>query len=122
MLLLTTKSSPILARTFSTAIRTTMRAITVDPELPKNAPASALRISSDVPIPSVDASKGECLIKVHATAINRADILQRQGKYPPIPGESTLIGLECSGEVVDSQTLESTGEKVMALLPGGGYA
>ena len=62
------------------------------------------------------------MIKVKATAVNRADILQRQGKYPPLKGATTIIGLECSGEIVDAETLEPTGEQVMALLPGGGYA
>jgi NADPH:quinone reductase-like Zn-dependent oxidoreductase len=75
---------------------------------------------SEVPIPEV--AEGECLIRVRASAVNRADILQRQGKYPPPKGATTIIGLECAGEVVDSKTLKPTGEKVMALLPGGGYA
>ena len=62
------------------------------------------------------------MIKVKAAAVNRADILQRKGLYPPLKGVTEIIGLECSGEVVDWTTLESTGEQVMALLPGGGYA
>lgn len=62
------------------------------------------------------------LIKVHATAVNRADILQRQGQYPPLPGVTPILGLECAGEIVDTLTNEPTGERVMALLPGGGYA
>ena len=73
-----------------------MRAITVDPEL-KNAPASALRIDSQVSMPVVNVEAGECLIKVQATAVNRAEILQRQGKYPPPRGVTPIIGLECSG-------------------------
>eukprot|EP01116_Phalansterium_solitarium_P010303 TRINITY_DN2494_c0_g1_i2.p1 TRINITY_DN2494_c0_g1~~TRINITY_DN2494_c0_g1_i2.p1 ORF type:complete len:395 (+),score=132.08 TRINITY_DN2494_c0_g1_i2:42-1187(+) len=68
------------------------------------------------------------LIKVHATALNRADILQRQGKYPPPPGDSEILGLEASGtieelppSVVSSQGLKA-GDRVMSLLGGGGYA
>lgn len=49
------------------------------------------------------------LIKVHATAVNRADTLQRQGKYPPLPGVTDILGLECSGEIVDWNTLKPTG-------------
>jgi putative PIG3 family NAD(P)H quinone oxidoreductase len=64
-------------------------------------------------------------IRVRATAVNRADLLQRAGRYPPPPGASTILGLECAGEVIevgaDVRGWES-GERVMALLPGGGYA
>ena len=52
-----------------------------------------------VNIPEVEA--GEVLIKVKATAINRADILQREGKYNPPAGVTDVIGLECAGEIVD---------------------
>ena len=67
----------------------------------------------------------ELLVRVHATALNRADTLQRQGKYPPPKGESPLLGLEMAGEVVEagiSCTRFKKGDKVMGLLPGGGYA
>ena len=60
--------------------------------------------------------EGELLVRVRATAINRADLLQATGKYPPPPGESELLGLEAAGVV------EGTGERVFFLLPGGGYA
>jgi len=56
----------------------------------------------------------EVVIKVEATAVNRADCLQRQGKYPPQEGVTHIMGLECAGYLGD--------QKVMALLPGGGYA
>ena len=59
---------------------------------------------------------GELLVRVCATAVNRADLLQAAGKYPPPPGESELLGLEAAGVV------EGTGERVFCLLPGGGYA
>ncbi len=67
----------------------------------------------------------ELLVKVHATALNRADTLQRQGKYPPPAGASPLLGLEVAGEVVEAGsncTKYKTGDKVFGLLPGGGYA
>lgn len=86
----------------------------------KNAPATMLQLGY-VDFPQRK-SENEILIKIRAAAINRADILQRQGKYPPLPGVTQIIGLECSGEVVDWKTLQPTGETVMALLPGGGYA
>ncbi len=60
--------------------------------------------------------EGELLVRVRATAVNRADLLQAAGKYPPPPGESELLGLEAAGAV------EGTGERVFFLLPGGGYA
>ncbi len=67
----------------------------------------------------------QVLINVHYAALNRADILQREGKYPPPKGESTILGLEASGIItaVGSQvaTLQK-GDKVMALLVGGGQA
>ncbi len=64
-------------------------------------------------------------IRVRATSVNRADLLQRQGLYPPPPGASPILGLECAGEVSergpDVQRF-ALGQRVMALLPGGGYA
>ena len=74
-----------------------------------------------------DPSPGESdvVIDVAATAVNRADLLQRQGKYAPPPGASTVLGLECSGVVsaVGSSVSEwSVGNEVCALLSGGGYA
>ena len=68
---------------------------------------------------------GEVAIDVAATAVNRADLLQRQGFYPPPPGASEVIGLECSGtiaEVGEGVTDWSVGDEVCALLAGGGYA
>jgi putative PIG3 family NAD(P)H quinone oxidoreductase len=67
----------------------------------------------------------ELLVKVHATALNRADTLQRQGKYPPPKGASKLLGLEVAGEVVEAGvncTRFKKGDKMFGLLPGGGYA
>jgi putative PIG3 family NAD(P)H quinone oxidoreductase len=64
-------------------------------------------------------------IRVRATAINRADLLQRQGLYPPPPGASDILGMECAGDVIELGPEARgfrPGERVMALLPGGGYA
>lgn len=68
---------------------------------------------------------GELLVKVAATALNRADIMQRQGKYPPPPGASDILGLEIAGTVVQTGPGVShwkEGDRVFGLVPGGGYA
>lgn len=68
---------------------------------------------------------GEVVIDVVATAVNRADLLQRQGNYPVPPGASEVLGLECSGivsEVGAGVTGWNVGDEVCALLSGGGYA
>ena len=68
---------------------------------------------------------GSVRIRVSATAINRADLVQRSGGYPPPPGASPILGLECAGEVVevaDGVTRVRPGDRVCALLAGGGYA
>jgi putative PIG3 family NAD(P)H quinone oxidoreductase len=68
---------------------------------------------------------GEVLVDVEAAAVNRADLLQRQGFYPPPPGASDVLGLECSGvisEVGPEVTGWAVGDEVCALLSGGGYA
>lgn len=67
----------------------------------------------------------EILVKVAATALNRADILQREGNYPPPRGESPILGLEMAGTVVEAGTAVSRwkkGDRVCGLLAGGGYA
>ncbi len=76
-------------------------------------------------LPDLVPGPGEVLITVAATAVNRADLLQRQGFYPPPPGASDVIGLECSGTIAalgDGVETWSVGEQVCALLAGGGYA
>ncbi|MCC2684220.1 MAG: NADPH:quinone oxidoreductase [Paenibacillaceae bacterium] len=73
------------------------------------------------PIPGA----GDLLVAVKATALNRADLLQRRGMYPPPPGASTIIGLEMAGVVEQVGSLVQgwkVGDRVCALLPGGGYA
>lgn len=70
-------------------------------------------------------ASGEVLIRIHATAINRADLVQRTGGYPPPPGASHVMGLECAGEVVETGagvTRWKAGDRVCALMAGGGYA
>src|SRR5437764_1403953 len=69
---------------------------------------------SEAPAPTP--ARGEVLIRVTASGVNRADLSQIAGRYPPPPGESDILGLEVSG------TLDETGEPVCALLAGGGHA
>jgi putative PIG3 family NAD(P)H quinone oxidoreductase len=76
-------------------------------------------------VPDPVCGPGEVLVDVAATAVNRADLLQRQGFYPPPKGASEILGLECSGvisEVGEGVTGWSVGDEVCALLAGGGYA
>lgn len=78
---------------------------------------------ADVPAPTP--REHEVAIAVHATALNRADLLQRRGLYPPPPGASEILGLECSGTVSalgPGAERFPIGARVMALLSGGGYA
>jgi tumor protein p53-inducible protein 3 len=75
--------------------------------------------------PSAALGTEDIRIRVRATAVNRADLLQRQGMYPPPPGASPIIGLECAGEVIEVGGAVhgwKVGDRAMALLPGGGYA
>src|SRR5437879_5322114 len=67
----------------------------------------------------------ELLLKIRCAALNRADLMQRQGMYPQPPGASEILGLECAGEVIEvGREVRGwrAGERAMALLPGGGYA
>ena len=76
-------------------------------------------------VPDVDAGPGEVLVQVAATAVNRADLMQRQGHYDPPPGASPYPGLECSGTVAalgEGVSGWAVGDEVCALLSGGGYA
>ena len=95
-----------------------MKAIIVE----KPGSADQLRIG-DVKNPVC--GENEILVKVKATALNRADILQREGKYPPPTGASPVLGLEMAGvvEQVGSSVFKwKAGDRVFGLLPGGGYA
>ena len=78
---------------------------------------------ADMPMPVP--GKAEVLIKVHAAGVNRPDVLQRKGHYAPPPGVTLIPGLEVAGEIVGGDLAESgyqIGDRVCALLAGGGYA
>jgi putative PIG3 family NAD(P)H quinone oxidoreductase len=95
-----------------------MRAVTVT----EFGPPENLVIT-DIPRPAP--SSGEVLVEVAAAGVNRADLLQRQGNYPPPPGASDIIGMEVSGTIVElgaEVTGWETGQQVCALIAGGGYA
>jgi putative PIG3 family NAD(P)H quinone oxidoreductase len=96
-----------------------MRAVTVSAAGP--AEVMSWNEIDDLPPPG----PGRVLIDVAATAVNRADVLQRQGFYAPPPGASEIIGMECSGRVAalgPGVTDWAVGDEVCALLAGGGYA
>jgi putative PIG3 family NAD(P)H quinone oxidoreductase len=82
-------------------------------------PATALK---PVPTPRPAPGPGQVLIRVKAAGINRPDILQRLGGYPPPPGAPDTMGLEVAGEVVEGAGRWKAGDAVTALLGGGGYA
>ena len=85
-------------------------------------PDAKLRVD-EVPAPTLGA--GDLRLAVRAFAVNRGDLLQRRGLYPPPPGASEVMGLECAGEVVEVGPEArgwAVGDRAMALLPGGGYA
>ena len=96
-----------------------MRAV----EIPGGAgPAEALRLGER---PDPVAGPGQIRIRVRAAGVNRPDLLQRQGRYPPPPGASDILGLEVAGEVDqvgEGAPRWSVGDRVCALLGGGGYA
>lgn len=94
-----------------------MRSVTA----PEPGGPEALRII-EVPVPQP--APGEVLIKVAAAGVNRPDLLQRMGKYPPPPGAPDILGLELAGEVVDAGkgAHDLLGQPVCALVAGGGYA
>ena len=99
-------------------ISTAMRAIVADKP---GGPEVLTLVERTVPTPAA----GEILIEVAAAGVNRPDVLQRQGAYNPPPGASDVLGLEIAGEVVglgEGVTLHAIGDKVTALVPGGGYA
>ena len=76
-------------------------------------------------VPDPEPAPGEVLVDVTASAVNRADLMQRQGFYPPPPGAPPYPGLECSGRIAalgDGVTGWEVGDEVCALLSGGGYA
>ncbi|WP_287364917.1 alcohol dehydrogenase catalytic domain-containing protein [Mesorhizobium sp.] len=94
----------------------TMRAVVVEGG---KGPAEALRIGT---IPTPAPKPGEILIAVRAVGVNRPDLLQRTGNYPPPPGTPGTLGLEVAGEVIRGAGRWQPGDRVCALLGGGGYA
>jgi putative PIG3 family NAD(P)H quinone oxidoreductase len=72
--------------------------------------------------PDPGPAEGELLVRVRATAANRADTLQRRGGYPPPEGASPILGLELAGEVLEGVGDWRPGDRVMAVVTGGGYA
>jgi putative PIG3 family NAD(P)H quinone oxidoreductase len=100
----------------SKTVPQTMRAIVVDGG---KGPAEALRVGT---IPTPRPAAGEILIQVAAAGVNRPDLLQRMGGYPPPPGAPETLGLEVAGEVVEGAGRWKPGDRVCALLGGGGYA
>lgn len=101
------------------AVSATMKAIEIENG---RGPADALRLTTR-PLPSP--GPGEIRIRVRAAGVNRPDIVQREGRYPPPPGASDILGLEVAGEVDalgDGVSRWAVGDRVCALLGGGGYA
>jgi NADPH:quinone reductase-like Zn-dependent oxidoreductase len=95
-----------------------MKAVIIDE--PGN--ASGLRIGE---VPDPVPAPNELLVRVAYTALNRADIVQREGHYPPPPGASDILGLEIAGEVIATGkdvSHHKVGDKVFGLVPGGAYA
>jgi len=82
-------------------------------------PASALK-PARIPLPTP--GEGQILIRVRAAGVNRPDIIQRLGMYPPPPGAPDTLGLEVAGEVATGAGRWKAGDRVCALLGGGGYA
>jgi NADPH:quinone reductase len=94
--------------------------IAIDPDAP-GGPEVLRPVERPVPRPA----EGEVLIKVAAAGVNRPDVLQRKGGYPPPPGAPSILGLEVAGEVVEANGLAEEaliGQPVCALIGGGGYA
>ncbi len=95
-----------------------MKAITVQIDQENNP-----LVWEEVPNPTYTAD--EVLVDIHAAALNRADLMQRAGNYPPPPGASDILGLEMAGRIAALGANVSgwqVGDRVCALLPGGGYA
>lgn len=79
-------------------------------------------------VPTPEIKDDEVLVKISAAALNRADLMQREGDYPPPPGAPDWMGLEISGVITEIGSIAKeksafkVGDKVCALLGGGGYA
>ena len=102
----------------ATTIPETMRAIEITEPGGPEVLQPAVR-----PVPQPD--RGQILVRVRAAGVNRPDVMQRQGSYPPPPGAPDIPGLEIAGEVAAAAgdvTRFAPGDSVLALVPGGGYA
>ena len=97
------------------SLPTTMTAI--DPAAP-GGPELLVPVERPVPVPGA----GEVLVRVRAAGVNRPDVLQRLGLYPMPPGTPSILGLEIAGEVVTAGGRWRVGDRVCALVAGGGYA
>lgn len=96
------------------------RMLAIDPEA-AGGPEVLVPVERAVPVPA----PGDVLVRVAAAGVNRPDVMQRQGKYPPPPGAPSVPGLEIAGEVVavgEGVSAALIGERVCALIAGGGYA
>lgn len=96
------------------------RMTAIDPEVP-GGPEVLVPVERPVPVPGA----GEVLIRVAAAGVNRPDVVQRLGAYPPPPGTTTIPGLEVAGKVVavgEGVPREVIGQPMCALIAGGGYA
>mgnify|MGYP001802293530 CR=1 FL=1 len=90
----------------------------------------AVVVEDDAPLKLAQVEKPSCgpsdvIVKVMTAGLNRADLVQRMGLYPPPPGASEIMGLECSGEIVEVGSDVSgwaVGDRVCGLMAGGGYA
>jgi NADPH2:quinone reductase len=94
--------------------------LAIDPEKP-GAPEVLVPVERPVPAPGPD----EVLVRVAAAGINRPEVLQRKGMYPPPPGAPSILGMEISGEIVavgEGAPREMLGQQVCALIAGGAYA
>jgi NADPH:quinone reductase len=94
--------------------------LAIDPEAP-GGPEVLVPVTRPVPVPGAD----EVLVRVAAAGVNRPEVMQRKGLYPPPPGAPSILGLEIAGEVVavgDNVPREVLGQKICALVAGGGYA
>jgi len=100
----------------SKTVPATMRGVVVEGG---KGPAEALRLAT---LPTPQPAPGEILVAVRAAGVNRPDLLQRLGAYPPPPGAPDTLGLEAAGEVVRPAGRWRAGDRVCVLLGGGGYA
>src|SRR4051812_1352186 len=94
--------------------------LAIDPDAP-GGPEVLVPVERPVPVPG----EGEVLVRVAAAGVNRPEVMQRKGMYPPPPGAPSILGMEISGTVValgEGVDAELLGQKICALIAGGAYA